>query len=164
MEEYQVTEITSSQYDKYDLNDPGITTSIPRSLISVYLRGTTGKNACARQFVVDWINSIIKWGTQDWTNNVDDIQNETVEVEGETVLKYPTLNDYLESLFRARNLVVENIYWNNSSIPGLSLEQLYWISRFNNIDYNNLPVQHPNITNFATGYVVVTDNSEITGI
>lgn len=164
MEEYQVTEITSSQYDKYDLNDQEITTSIPRSLISVNFKGTTGKNTCARQFVVDWINSIIKWGTQDWNMNVNDIQNETVEVEGETVLKYPTLNDYLESLFRARNLSVENIYWDNTSIPGLSLQQLYWISRFNNINYDNLPAQHPNITNFSTGYVVVTDVNEITGI
>lgn len=164
MEEYQVTEITSSQYDKYDLNDINIVTSIPRSLISVSFKGTTGKNLCARQFVVDWINSIIKWGTQDWNNNVNDIQNETTEVDGETVLRYPTLDDYLESLFRARQLQVENIYWNNVLIPGLSLQQLYWISRFNNIDYDNIPAQHPNITNFASGYVVITDNQEISNI
>ena len=164
MEEYQVTEITASQYDKYNLNDVGITTSIPRSLISVSFKGTTGKNTCARQFVVDWINSIIKWGTEDWNNDVNGIQSETIEVDGEEVLRFPTLNDYLESLFRARQLQVENIYWNNATIPGLSLEQLYWISRFNNINYDNLPAQHPNITNFATGYVVVTDATEITGI
>ena len=162
--EETVTEITSSSYDKYDLNDINIKTSIPRNLISVSFKGTTGKNECARQFVVDWINSIIKWGTEDWDNNVNDIQNETTEQDGETVLKYPTLNDYLESLFKARRLQVENIYWNNTSIPGLSLNQLYWISRFNNIDYNNLPTQHPNITNFATGYVVLTDVNQITGI
>ena len=55
------------------LNDVNITTSIPRNLISVSFKGTTGKNACARQFVVDWINSIIKWGTEDWNQNVNNI-------------------------------------------------------------------------------------------
>lgn len=164
MEEYQVQEITQSQYDKFNLNDNQIITSIPRNLISVSFTGTTGKNACARQFVVDWINSIISWGTSDWTNNVNDVQNETVVVDGETVLRYSSLDDYLESLFRARRLQVENIYWNNTTIPGLSLQQLYWLSRFNNIDYSNITGQHPNITNFSTGYVVITDGTEISGI
>jgi hypothetical protein len=91
------------------LNEAGITTSIPRNLLTVRFTGTTARNACARQFVVDWINSIITFGTQDWNNNVDDVQN-----------TYATVDEYIDKLFNDRQLFVENIYWNNTEIPGLS--------------------------------------------
>jgi hypothetical protein len=144
--------VTSASYDKYDLNNVNIQTSIPKNLLSVRFAGTTGKNACARQFVVDWINSIITWGTQDWNNHVEDTEG------------YETLDEYLESLFKMRFLSVENIYWDNDNIPGLSYEQLSWIAKFNNIDYTQEYNPHPNIANFARGYVRLTDATPLTGI
>jgi hypothetical protein len=71
MEEYTVDEITSAMYDKYVINSAEINTAIPRSLLSVSFKGTTGKYACARQFVTDWIYSIIAWGTEDWNNHIE---------------------------------------------------------------------------------------------
>lgn len=152
MEEYQVEEITSSQYDKYNLNNLQIQTSIPRNLLSVKFTGTTGRYACARQFVGDWINSIIAWGTDDWDNQQNGAGN------------YQTLNEYLDSLFAERTLSVENIYWDNLSIPGLSFSQLEYISKFNDIDYTQSFNKHPNIDNFSKGYVMLTDNQELTTI
>jgi len=81
-------------YTKFDLQDNNITTSIPRSLLSVSFTGTTGRYECARQFVVDWINSIISWGTQDWTDDVS-LHSE-----------YDTLQDYIDHLFNERSLSV----------------------------------------------------------
>ena len=149
-ETYTVEELTSAQYNKFDLNDPGITTSIPRSLLTVRFTGTTARNNCARQFVVDWINSIIAFGTLDWNNNTDNIQN-----------TYATKQEYIDSLFAERNLFIENIYWDNTIIAGLTYEQLSYIAKFNNIDYNNLPSTHPNIANFAKGYLTLTDVNEL---
>ena len=144
--------VTSASYDKYNLDDPNIHTSIPKNLLSVRFTGTTGKNACARQFVVDWINSIIAWGTQDWNNHIEDTKG------------YETLEEYLDSLFKMRFLSVENIYWDNETIAGLSYEQLSWIAKFNNIDYTQEYNPHPNVANFARGYVRLTDAQPLTGI
>ena len=144
--------VTSASYDKYDLNNVNIQTSIPKNLLSVRFTGTTGKNACARQFVVDWINSIIAWGTQDWNNHVEDTEG------------FETLDEYLDSLFKMRFLSVENIYWDNETIPGLSYEQLTWIAKFNNIDYSQEYNPHPNVANFARGYIRLTDATPLTGI
>ena len=144
--------VTSASYDKYNLNNPNITTSIPKNLISVHFTGTTGKYLCARQFVVDWINSIITWGTEEWNNNHPDTEG------------YSTLDEYLDSRFNMRYLSVENIYWDNDTIPGLSYEQLSWIAKFNGIDYTREYNPHPNIANFARGYVVLTDITAMDGI
>jgi hypothetical protein len=144
--------VTSASYDKYNLNNPNIVTSIPKNLISVHFTGTTGKYACARQFVIDWINSIIAWGTEEWNNH-------HIDTEG-----YETLDEYLESRFKMRFLSVENIYWDNNTIAGLSYEQLTWISKFNGIDYTREYNPHPNIANFARGYVVLTDVTPMDGI
>ena len=152
MEEYTVQEMNPATYTKYDLNDQQIGVSIPRGLLSVRMTGTTGRNACARQFVGDWIASIIKWGTSDWNNQENGAEN------------YESLDEYLTHLFNERSLSVENIYWNNSQIPGLSYEQLSYIAMFNNIDYSATYTTHPNIRNFAKGYVVLTDNDNLTGI
>jgi hypothetical protein len=59
---------------------------------------------------VDWINSIITWRTQDWNNHIEDTEG------------YETLEEYLDSLFKMRFLSVENIYWDNETIAGLSYE------------------------------------------
>lgn len=152
MEEYTVQEMNPATYTKYDLDDAQIGVSIPRGLLAVRMTGTTGKNACARQFVGDWIASIIKWGTEDWDNQENGAD------------EYASLDEYLTHLFNERTLAVENIYWNNSSIPGLSYDQLTWISKFNNIDYSQQYTTHPNITNFSRGYVVLTDTNALTGI
>ena len=152
MEEYTVREMNPATYTKFDLNDNQIGVSIPRGLLSVRMTGTTGRNVCARQFVGDWIASIIKWGTQDW-NNQENGANE-----------YNSLDEYLTHLFNERALSIENIYWNNSTIPGLSYEQLSWIAKFNNIDYSQVYNTHPNIRNFSKGYVVLTDAESLTGI
>jgi hypothetical protein len=152
MEEYTVDEITSAAYDKYTINSAEINTAIPRNLLSVTFKGTTGRYSCARQFVTDWIHSIISWGTDDWNNHVEATQG------------YNTLQEYLDSLFRERNLSVENIYWDNNSIPGLSYAEIEYIAKFNNIDYTMTYQTHPNVTNFAKGYVMITDTNPLTGI
>jgi hypothetical protein len=152
MEEYTVQEMNPATYTKYDLNDVQIGVSIPRGLLAVRMTGTTGKNACARQFVGDWIASIIKWGTEDWNNQENGAD------------EYASLDEYLTHLFNERTLSVENIYWNNAAIPGLSYEQLTWIAKFNNIDYSQTYTTHPNVTNFPRGYVVLTDVNALTGI
>ena len=149
-ETYTVDEYTSAQYNKFDLDDGGITTSIPRNLLTVRFSGTTARNSCARQFVVDWINSIIAFGTADWNNNVNDVQN-----------SFTTVDEYIDSLFAARSLFVENIYWDNNEISGLSYQQISYIAKFNNIDYNNLPATHPNIANFAKGYVELSSLTSV---
>ena len=123
MEEYTVDEVNAAAYNKYKLPGSDVVTAIPRSLNTVIFKGTTGKNACARQFVGDWINSIITWGTEDWNNQVEGTEG------------FDSLDEYLTSLFNERNLQVENIFWDNTSIPGLSYEQLSYIAKFNNIDY-----------------------------
>lgn len=152
MEEYTVQEMNPATYTKYDLNDNQIGVSIPRGLLSVRMTGTTGKNVCARQFVGDWIASIIKWGTSDWNNQENGAED------------YESLDEYLTHLFNERTLAVENIYWNNADIPGLSYEQLTWIAKFNNIDYTQTYTTHPNVANFRKGYVVLTDVNALTGI
>ena len=152
MEEYTVDEMNPATYTKFDLNDNQIEVSIPRGLLSVRMTGTTGRNICARKFVEDWIASIIKWGTSDWNNQENGAE------------EYNSLDEYLTHLFNERSLSVENIYWNNSQIPGLSYEQLTWIAKFNNIDYNETYTTHPNIKNFSKGYVVLTDAETLTSI
>jgi hypothetical protein len=97
-------------YTKFNLNSNEIGVSIPRGLLSVKMTGTTGKNLCARQFVGDWIASIIKWGTSDWNNQENGAEN------------FNSLDEYLTRLFNERSLSIENIYWNNTQIPGLSYE------------------------------------------
>ena len=152
MEDYTVEEITSAAYNKYTINSAEINTAIPRSLLSVSFKGTTGKYACARQFITDWIYSIISWGTEDWNNHIEATQG------------YNSLEEYIDSLFRERTLQVENIYWDNESIPGLSYTELEYISKFNNIDYTITYQTHPNVTNFAKGYVMITNAEPLTGI
>ena len=153
MEEYTVDEVIATTYTKYKLPGSGVVTAIPRSLNTVIFKGTTGKNACARQFVGDWIDSIIAWGTEDWTNQVEGTEG------------FTSLDEYLTSLFNERNLQVENIFWDNTSIPGLSYEQLSYIAKFNNIDYTQSYTQgHPNVRNFSRGYVRLTDGQMLTGI
>jgi len=79
--------------------------------LTVRFSGTTARNSCARQFVVDWINSIIAFGTDDWNNDVDGVQSQ-----------FTTMDEYIDSLFNARSLFVENIYWDNDTISGLSYQ------------------------------------------
>jgi hypothetical protein len=152
MQEYTVIEMEPATYTKFDLNDNTIGVSIPRGLMSVSFTGTTGRNLCARQFVGDWIASIIKWGTADWNNQENGAD------------EYNSLQEYLDHLFSERRLSVENIYWDNGQIPGLSYAQLEWISKFNNIDYSQTYTTHPNVRNFAKGYVVLTDQSTLDSI
>ena len=152
MEEYTVQEMNPATYTKFNLNDSNIKVSIPRGLLAVKMTGTTGRNLCSRQFVGDWINSIIKWGTEDWNYHLNGAQD------------YNSLNEYLTHLFNERSLSIENIYWDNSQIPGLSYEQLSWVAKFNNIDYSQTYTNHPNVKNFSKGYVVLTDNNTLTGI
>lgn len=155
-QEYQIIEMEPATYTKFNLNDSNIITSIPRGLKSVKFTGTTGKNACSRQFVVDWINSIIKWGTEDW-NNFDETQKAQLD-------NINTLEEYIDSLFKDRSLSIENINWNDNQIPGLSYQQLEYISKFNNIDYSEEYTIHPNVKNFANGYVVLTDTNILNSI
>ena len=152
MEQYEVQEMQPATYTKFDLNDNQIGVSIPRGLISVSMTGTTARNMCARQFVGDWIASIIKWGTEDWNNQENGAD------------EYNSLDEYLTHLFNERNLSVENIYWDNTTIPGLSYDQLSWIAKFNNIDYTQQYATHPNVRNFKKGYVVLTNGENLTGI
>ena len=161
--EETVTEYLQSEYHKYTL--PGVTqkasqvsTPIPRELTDVRFTGTTASNQCCRQFLNDWIYSIIDQCTYDWQDN----QSEYYENAHE----YNTLDEYIEATFRTKKLCIQNIYWDNISITGLSYDELKYLSMFNDIDYENgdFSVNHPNVENFKKGYVVCTQSGGFSGL
>lgn len=169
--EETVVEYLQSEYNKYVLPNVSATASlvqvpIPRTLNSVTFTGTTGKNACSRQFLKDWMYSIIDQATDEWTNSSNSYYAEAHAEDLEGNPLYSTLDEYIKHLFNTKTLSIENIYWDNETIAGLSYQELTYLAMFNNIDYEHINTayeSHPNIENFRKGYIVSTD-PVLTGI
>ena len=151
-----VREYKQAEYNKYTL--PGVTqeansvtVAIPRTLSNVVFNGTTGRELCSRQFFHDWIYSIIDQCTYDWNDSESEQYTEAHEFE--------SLDDYIKHTFGQKRLSIKNIYWDNTTIPGLSYLELSYMAMFNGIDYDaTLEGQHPNIANFSKGYVMLLDS------